>query len=482
MTTSLIQSFNRFNRPNGPHSRETRNDVVRSDIRDNLISNRFVLDRIQDRIGYSMRRRFQREEISRAGVKAEMRAFGEVVATAMRSQDSDDWDAVVEGLNDRWSWIKQMDSGKWVGLLNDHTDHHWECCSDCSKIELEDAGIWCYDGDYWVCEDCGEQNYRYADWRDTYISLEDWNDEYEDNREDEDDSIIGEYHSGKRVLGHIPSEYDKFKPRVLLGMELEMEVDQREYGRSDRAELISDAISIYSAPDNTKHRYCAFESDGSLDYGFEMVTGYTGLDVHARQLAFFRKRLEGVRSHDTRTCGLHVHVCKSDMNLFHAAKLVLFINGSDNQRLMKSIARRDGSSRYSQIKNKKADYSWLKQAKAYQRESTRKQALRNINSDRYEAINFQNENTIEFRLFKGTLKYETIMSCLEFAFMAWHFSRDAGVNDLTSDKFVEYICLPENRKHSRFLREYLRTKGFNISRAKVNPRVAVAPTEVTADI
>ncbi len=31
------------------------------------------------------------------------------------------------------------------------------------------------------------------------------------------------------------------------------------------------------------------EDDGSLNHGFELVTGYTGLDVHEKQLGFFKK-------------------------------------------------------------------------------------------------------------------------------------------------------------------------------------------------
>jgi hypothetical protein len=93
----------------------------------------------------------------------------------------------------------------------------------------------------------------------------------------------------------------------------------------------------------------------------------------------------------------------------------------------------------------------------------KKYQIRNLNSDRYEALNFKNEKTIEFRLFKGTLKYQTIMACLEFSFATWHFCKDASQNELTTAKFLEFISKPENRCDTRFLRTYLKEKGFTLA-------------------
>jgi len=485
MSDRIVDVNEQFrNRPNW--SLAERMDIVRTRIQQNLKGNREVqvkhhraVDRITELTDYQTRMRLERGTWSRQFLKSEMQELGKLVNEFLKAfKETDDEDCIceiVDLLNGRFKWVRELNNRKWRNLVNDYSCEEWNTCTDCNKLEREDEGIWCYDGDFWVCSECGDDGYTYSDNRCTYINNDDYNDE---ENEEEDDGIIGEYHSSKRKVGHIPSEYSDYKPRVLLGLELEMEVSE-DYDKSDRAEVIDSNIGYTHGTDGHQHRYCAFESDGSLDHGFEMVTGYTGLDIHAKQLAFFKKPIRGLRSHDTRTCGLHVHVCKSSMNLFHAAKLVLFVNGSDNQRLMRALARRDGSARYAQIKNKKAEYSWLKRAKGSSN------PLRNLNDDRYEALNFQNENTIEFRLFKGTLRYETIMSCLEFSFMAWHFSRDVGVNELTTDHFISYISKPENRKHTRFLREYLRSKGFNIPKeavVKANPRVVEADDKVLAEV
>lgn len=355
----------------------------------------------------------------------------------------------------------------WSEVLEDRFGADIRECNDCN--ELLDANYddysWAYD-DYVICPSCRDDGYSWSDSRDCYIT----NDDYENEEYDEDSEYINDYHSSE--LGHIPTTFDKRKTKVYLGMELEVEVQDRD--RSEKAQQVRNAIQGYRSPiDDTYYDYCALEHDGSLSYGFEIVTAYTGLDVHRDQLKFFKNRWHGVKSHDTGTCGLHVHICKSDMTMYHASKLILFINDPDNHKLIKAIARRDESG-YAKITNKKDDKTWIKTAKQFDN------PLNHLNADRYEALNFKNSKTIEFRLFKGTLKYETIISCLEFTYASWFFARDTGATDLTIPKFLEFICKPENRADTVFLRAYLASKGFDLPKSgivKANPRIEV-PAEV----
>lgn len=344
-------------------------------------------------------------------------------------------------------------------------------CDDCDEIHYFDDTRTVNQGDRRVCYDCRDNNYHWSDYFDGYVDSD-----YEhDNQSEPEFQNIGEYHSSSDNLGRIPSKYDQRKPRVLLGMELEMEIDT-DYDMDTRAGKLLSAIGDYRAIDGARYIYALCEQDGSLDNGFEMVTAYTGLDVHKEQLQFFKERFEGATSHNTSTCGLHVHICKADMTTLHACKMVLFINDADNQKLVYALARRDATS-YAKIHDKKNDKHWMRDAvqsgkTISERDKQKRHQLRNINSDRYEALNFKNDKTIEFRLFKGTLKYQTIMACLEFTFATWHFCRDAGQSDLTTAKFLEFICRAENRTDTRFLRTYLKEKGFTlpekISKAKPN--------------
>jgi len=378
-------------------------------------------------------------------------------------KDQDDG-TLVQMLNDNPDIRDMAGSSDWCEIINDSDKFPdaptYEVCSDCEYIESEDDGSWVYNGDRWVCSSCRENSYRWSDYHDSVVHEDDEEPDYEDDEEQEEESrFIGGYHSSKRKLGLIPTEFSKRETKIYMGLELEMEVGDG-CDREAKAEELFEAIGV--TPEG--HNYCFLEDDGSLSHGFEMVTGYTGLDVHAKQLEFFKHRWADVKSHDTKTCGLHVHICKKGMSMFHAAKLILFMHDSRNQRLFRTIARRDGN-RYSQVKNKTADYAWLKHGK--------RNGMQRLNEDRYESVNFQPERTIEFRLFKGTLRYETIMSCLEFTYMAWFFSRDTGQQDLTTDNFLKFISQPDNRKDTINLRSFLRSKGFMLDKSaivKANPR------------
>jgi hypothetical protein len=345
-------------------------------------------------------------------------------------------------LNDN-RWLRNTKN--WNDTLSEHFDGYYFECNDCGHLDSDNEAHNVND-DYSVCDNC-RHNYYWSD----------RNNNYQDNTDDEDDDRehehIGSYHSSKRRLGHIPSSFDQRSPRVLLGLELEMECKHEDYDKDSRAGHLLDAIGSYRG-----QTYALCEEDGSLDDGFEMVTGYTGLDVHKDQLQFFKHHFKGMASHNTDTCGLHVHICKSNMSTLHGAKMVFFINDTNNYQLIKAVARRDAS--YGKIKDKKSDTSWLKDVVRHKKD--KHSQLRGLNSDRYEALNFNNEKTIEFRLFKGSLKYETIMACLEFTYATWHFCKDAGIDQLTIEQFIQFICMPQNKSDTRFLRVYLKNKGFDM--------------------
>ena len=368
--------------------------------------------------------------------------FGASVGEAIRDEDIS---AILELAND--SVRVRHD---WINFIDEHfPSYQGEIfrCNDCDIIEHRDNSARCYN-DYLVCESCRD-NYEFDDHQDTWVREEDLT----------ENGIIGEYHSSRHRLGHIPSSYDDRKPRVLLGLELEIETEN---DRNNTAQKLLDGVGEYEG-----EQYALLENDASLDHGFEMFTAYTGLDVHQEQLSFFKddlyKPLKGAKSHDTSTCGLHVHICKSDMTTLQGAKMILFINDQANERLIKAIARRDSS--YGSIKNKKDDKSWIKESLECR---GKKSQLRRLNRDRYEALNFQNDKTVEFRLFKGSLKYETIMACLEFTYATWFFCREASTKNLTIDFFLKFICANENRKDTKFLRAFLKSKGFSMPESNVH--------------
>lgn len=301
------------------------------------------------------------------------------------------------------------------------------------------------------------------------------------------------YHDGPQ-LPKIPGEYGKRKIPLLLGMELEIETgessrdDDDDDGERTGGDREWSALSVVRTLNKITQGYCKAENDGSLDSGFEVITAPAGLDIHAKTLAHLKDApgIDDMSSHTTTTCGLHVHACRLGMTPLHAAKLMKFVNMPENERLMRTIARRyNRNSGYAKFYQ---DTDWMQRmaktaghdAQIQKRHGRKVDVAAMSNAytrdsfvnERYSAINFNPEYTVEFRMFRGTLRYESIMACLEFTFAAWHFAKQSSMNDLTTEAFMKFICADTNRNDTKFLRHYLKAKDF---RAFHQAEVVVRP-------
>jgi len=59
---------------------------------------------------------------------------------------------------------------------------------------------------------------------------------------------------------------------------------------------------------------------------------------------------------------------------------------------------------------------------------------------RYQAVNFENTNTVEFRLFRGTLKYSTFIATLEIVDALVHWANQLSISDIlaSGDAFANF--------------------------------------------
>jgi hypothetical protein len=240
----------------------------------------------------------------------------------------------------------------------------------------------CYDDDYFTCPDCGGAYH---------------NDHSEGDRgETVCDSCL-ERREERRQPRHI-NEYnadvtDYMQPTGkgphYYGVELEVECDNPR----NRSEQMQEAIKDFAI----------LKQDGSLSYGFEIVTRPASLEEQVKGWnRVFKEMPSGLKSFSTETCGLHVHCSRAPMSQLQIAKLVSFINAAHNRQFVRRIAQRS-SERWARYHAKQ-----LKDA-------------HKCNPQRYEAINLRNPNTIEFRIFKGTLKKESVFKAIEFCdlMVAW---------------------------------------------------------------
>ena len=152
--------------------------------------------------------------------------------------------------------------------------------------------------------------------------------------------------------------------------------------------------------------------DGSLDDGFECVTHPMTLDYHINQMpwrAILNKAVaKGYLSHQAGTCGLHVHISRNALGANYEeqeatiAKILYFYEKFWNEIL--TFSRRTES---------QAEH-WARRygGGIINPKETLKHA-KNSHMGRYAAVNLENDATIEMRIFRGTLKYNTFIATLQ---------------------------------------------------------------------
>lgn len=267
---------------------------------------------------------------------------------------------------------------------------------------------------------------------------------------------IGGYHSSISLLRQLPSpEFDNRSPPLLIGMELEVIVDENKR----RDEAARKVKQIFNAGDN----YALCENDSSIGYGFEIVTAWTGLDTHERILSRmdtpeFKALIKayGLKSHNTTTCGLHLTLDRADMSKMHLAKMLVFLNHPGNRVLVEKVCRRYAQS-YCKVKHDKFVHLT--------------EQLGAGGSDRYEILNTTKPRVLEFRGPRGTLRWQSILAAMEFIRLLWLFTRDAEADKLTTEAFVKYAWKTERSSDTKHLREFL-------VRRRIEPNKALPPEEI----
>ena len=274
-------------------------------------------------------------------------------------------------------------------------------CQECGERIWADANAGdsntplcqsCYDRSYTSCEDCGcviHQNDAYYDDDDDYEARC-----YHCHCRHADQRTIHDYYYKPE-----PEFYGEGSNRW-FGVELEID---------DAGEINSNAAKIENAANcGNEHIYC--KHDGSLNEGFEIVTHSMTLEYHMNKMPWAEilneaKRM-GYRSHSCGTCGLHVHINRTAFGSTETEQdeviaRVLYFFEKHWEELLK-FSRRT----HKQLKQ------W---ANRYGLKEHPQEILKHAKGDqeRYTCINLTNYHTIEVRIFRGTLKLNTLLATLQ---------------------------------------------------------------------
>lgn len=226
-------------------------------------------------------------------------------------------------------------------------------------------------------------------------------------------------------------------PENSLYMGVELEVD--EGGESDR--MVGEIMPIMN-DEGKFFIYCSH--DGSLEEGFEIITQPATIDYHCSIEDKYRKMFStlisnGYQSHNTSTCGIHIHFNRNyyadNENLYITRLLYLLEKFWDEIVIFSRRAPRR-LERYS----KKVDCSSRTYINRYNKSGN--------HEGHYYALNITNENTIEFRVFRGTLNIESFMAILDFVNTIVRKAKECSTRtlqkitfeDLMGDRAREYYA------------------------------------------
>lgn len=257
---------------------------------------------------------------------------------------------------------------------------------------------------------------------------------------------------------------------LYLGVELEVDRGQAEEGSRRRAVEweenpggVLDGLGELSQ-DNTLFY---FKSDGSLVNGFEIVTHPCSLPYHKEEFPWQgvldAVKAMGLQSHNTRTCGLHVHA--SRLGFGRTAKQQEIVLG----RLIMLWHRHWW--RYAQMSRRRtkelAQWCLPNREAADVAEEDMVTMLETVKKpgDRSVAINTwpwdqgdRKKETVEFRLFKGTLNYSSLMAALEIVHHSITLAKDWKFEKVVESKWGEVVGDAQERGYN-YLTEYVKERG-----------------------
>lgn len=251
-------------------------------------------------------------------------------------------------------------------------------------------------------------------------------------------NIIEGYHTS-RSRGWKVIESDWFRRhRRAYGLELEVQNRSGE-NSNNMAGRVHEVLN----PSGDLGEYCYFERDGSIGEGFELITQPAGLDTHRSKLDLFLNNEElkrGLRSHEGGNCGLHIHVGRQYLTQAQIYRIQSFLNDVRNEGLIRKISRRYGNS-YARFRPEMGKLS----------------PIGKNNGERYEALNVTNRETVEFRIFRGSLRYESVIAALEFvdALLTFCMPGQTSIMDFNAIGFRRFISDPSMSVDTKYLRPYL---------------------------
>jgi hypothetical protein len=264
--------------------------------------------------------------------------------------------------------------------------------------------------EYW-CEDCVGDNATYCDECDEYYPEHDTC-----SCSQSASGTIHQYSYKPNPVFHGGNDKNLY-----MGFELEMSFGD-DPDRDDYHSAIAEVLPLEQAD------VCYLKQDGSIaGWGYELVTHPHTLNAYEQATELWNYiegcRTRGARSWDTDTCGLHVHVSRTAFKSGAHTHRFLSLIYRNPREMMKLAGRKN--SRFARFDDVYKPDEW-----GIPQFNLRDKVHGGGFSERYSAVNTNNDYTLELRFFRGNMKREGIMSALELCHASVEYTRNLSVPDV----------------------------------------------------
>lgn len=222
-----------------------------------------------------------------------------------------------------------------------------------------------------------------------------------------------------------------------FGVELEVEVPDEK-----RLEMVAEKIQ------RVLGNFAILKFDRSLEgKGFEICSSPATLSYHKENWDnFFEISGCSLIAAESQRCGMHVHISRAPMSNLQIGKMMAFIHNPYNREFITHVAQRPSS-----YQNNFEAPRLIREAKPkyYQ------------HFDRHHGVNLLNHNTVEIRLFQGTIDRHDFFKNIEFCHALTKFTTPGrvSINDSLNHKIlIDFIW--ENAKIYRNLAAHLKKGNY----------------------
>lgn len=280
-------------------------------------------------------------------------------------------------------------------------------------------------------------------------------------------------------FNYVPKYIKHFMPgesedtTLLLGVEIEVGGNNNISSDNDKNSTVKKCIQIMNGSDSDEENLIYSTHDSTVQIEFDTMP--CSLEFHKNKMnyreMFEYLDKEGYKGHDCETAGLHIHANRSYLGKSRISQelvisKILYILEKFNDEIC-VIARRDND--YSEFAGEKQNEDSIVELYGKYKDKGKRAAL-----------NLQHKDTIEFRMFKSTLKYETFILTLEFVKDIIDYAKSVDIEEIELAKWSDLMnCFSsELRKYYEF-RYHKKVKDINGSTVKqIRKRISKLKSEL----